>query len=43
MAEAYLETDYTALTLQDFAKVVREYAIFAAVTAEAADDDEGLE
>jgi len=43
VAEAYLETDYAALTPQDFAKVVREYAIFEAVTANPADEDEEAE
>ena len=32
-AEAYLETDYSALTAKDFSALVREYAIFNAVTA----------
>ena len=31
-AEAYLETDYSALTARDFSARVREYAIFEAVT-----------
>lgn len=33
LAEAYLETDYSSLTQADFAKVVREFAIFDAVVA----------
>ncbi|RWK46530.1 MAG: SAM-dependent DNA methyltransferase [Mesorhizobium sp.] len=41
LAEAYLETDYSALTAQDFGKVIREYAIFEAVMA--ADIDEEVE
>lgn len=39
LTEAYLETDYAALTPQDFAKVIREYAIFEAVTAEPTDEE----
>jgi SAM-dependent methyltransferase len=42
-AEAYLETNYNALTRQDFAALVREYAIFDAVTATEAQDDEDEE
>lgn len=32
LAEAYLETDYTELVPSDFVRLVREYAIFSAVT-----------
>jgi type I restriction-modification system DNA methylase subunit len=39
-AEAYLETNYNALTRQDFAALVREYAIFDAVTATESQGDE---
>lgn len=41
VAEAYLETNYRALTPKDFAALIREYAIFEAVTGgeEEADDD----
>jgi type I restriction enzyme M protein len=41
VAEAYLETDYTALTAEDFSRVVREYAIFEAVTGGELEDDPG--
>lgn len=32
-AEAYMETDYSALTQEDFEEVLRNYAIFSLVTA----------
>jgi type I restriction enzyme M protein len=40
-AEAYLETNYSALTQKDFAALVREYAIFDAITN--AEAEEGAE
>lgn len=43
VAEAYLETDYSALTPQDFAALVREYAIFDAITASEMQEDEDEE
>nr|WP_157814305.1 N-6 DNA methylase [Rhizobium sullae] len=44
LAEAYLETDYTSLTEADFARVVREFAIFDTVIAtEAAPGSPGEE
>jgi type I restriction enzyme M protein len=39
-AEAYLETDYSSLRPSDFAILVREYAIFDAITATEAQDEE---
>ena len=45
-AEAYMETDYSAITQEDFEKVVKDYAMFRLIGAggaanEIADDDNG--
>jgi type I restriction enzyme M protein len=45
-AEAYMETDYSAITQSDFEKVVKNYAMFRllgthGIDDEAADDDDG--
>lgn len=40
VAEAYLDADYSSLTSSDFSKVVREFAIYQAVT-ESETDEEG--
>jgi type I restriction enzyme M protein len=40
-AEAYMETDYSTLTQDDFEKVVRNYTMFKLLGASAADADVG--
>lgn len=38
-AEAYLETDYSSISKRDFEILVREYAIFTAITEAETEED----
>ncbi len=40
VAEAYMETDYSSLTQEDFAKVVLDYALFTLGHGDAVEDEE---
>ena len=40
-AEAYMKTDYSKLSINDFEKVLKRYSIFKTIGFEAGDDENG--